>query len=106
MYLGKIVEISPAEALFTAPRHPYSKALLDAAPELDPSRRTRVAAAHGELPSPLDLPAGCLFNTRCPFVFDRCLVERPALSAREPGHFAACHLTSFGEPGPIGDSPS
>ncbi|CAN5431164.1 ATP-binding cassette domain-containing protein [soil metagenome] len=98
MYLGKVVEISPAEALFTAPRHPYSKALLDAAPELDPTRRTRVAAARGELPSPLDLPKGCLFNTRCPFVFDRCLVERPALTPRGPAHFAACHLAEFGKP--------
>ena len=78
MYLGKVVEISPTEALFAAPRHPYSKALLAAAPELDPARRTRVAAARGELPNPLDLPAGCLFNTRCPFAFERCFAERPA----------------------------
>ncbi|SDA96727.1 ABC transporter ATP-binding protein [Mesorhizobium qingshengii] len=100
MYLGKVVEISPTEALFAAPRHPYSKALLDAAPELDPSRRTRVAAARGELPNPLDLPAGCLFNTRCPFAFERCFAERPALSARGPAHFAACHLPDFGNPAP------
>jgi oligopeptide/dipeptide ABC transporter ATP-binding protein len=100
MYLGKVVEISPTEALFAAPRHPYSKALLDAAPELDPSRRTRVAAARGELPNPLDLPAGCLFNTRCPFAFERCFVERPELSNRGPAHFAACHLTDFGKPAP------
>jgi len=98
MYLGKVVEISPTEALFAAPRHPYSKALLDAAPELDPTRRTRVAAARGELPNPLDLPAGCLFNTRCPFAFERCLAERPRLSNRGPAHFAACHLTEFGKP--------
>jgi oligopeptide/dipeptide ABC transporter ATP-binding protein len=100
MYLGKVVEISPTEALFAAPRHPYSKALLDAAPELDPARRTRVAAARGELPNPLDLPAGCLFNTRCPLAFDRCFSERPALSPRGPAQFAACHLTEFGKPVP------
>jgi oligopeptide/dipeptide ABC transporter ATP-binding protein len=94
MYLGKIVEISPCEELFTAPRHPYSKALLDAVPELDPTRRTRVVAARGELPNPFELPSGCLFNTRCPFAFDRCFVERPALTQRGPGNFAACHLTS------------
>jgi oligopeptide/dipeptide ABC transporter ATP-binding protein len=98
MYLGKVVEISPTEALFAAPRHPYSAALLAAAPELDPARRTRVAAARGELPNPLDLPAGCLFNTRCPLAFERCFAERPQLSARGPGHFAACHLTEFGRP--------
>ncbi|WP_032916744.1 ABC transporter ATP-binding protein [Mesorhizobium erdmanii] len=100
MYLGKVVEISPTEALFAAPRHPYSKALLDAAPELDPARRTCVAAARGELPNPLDLPAGCLFNTRCPFAFERCLAERPHLSNRGPAHLAACHLTDFGKPPP------
>lgn len=100
MYLGKVVETGPTEALFAGPRHPYSKALLDAAPELDPSRRTRVAAARGELPNPLDLPAGCLFNTRCPFAFERCFAERPHLSARGPAHFAACHLTEFGKQAP------
>jgi oligopeptide/dipeptide ABC transporter ATP-binding protein len=100
MYLGKVVEISPTEALFAAPRHPYSKALLDAAPELDPTRRTRVVAARGELPNPIDLPAGCLFNTRCPFAFERCFAERPLLSNRGPAHFAACHLTDFGKPVP------
>jgi oligopeptide/dipeptide ABC transporter ATP-binding protein len=96
MYLGKVVEVSPTEQLFAAPRHPYSRALLDAAPELDPTRRTRVAAARGELPNPLDLPKGCLFNTRCPHAFDRCFAERPGLTARGPGHFAACHLAEFG----------
>jgi oligopeptide/dipeptide ABC transporter ATP-binding protein len=102
MYLGKIVEISPCDALFAAPRHPYSQALLAAAPELDPARRTRVAAARGELPNPLDLPHGCLFNTRCPFAFDRCFAERPALTERGPEHFAACHLTEFNRPAPAG----
>ncbi|MCQ8781450.1 ABC transporter ATP-binding protein [Mangrovibrevibacter kandeliae] len=98
MYLGKVIEVGPTEALFTAPRHPYTKALLDAAPELDPTRRTRVAAARGELPSPLDLPQGCLFNTRCPHAFDRCFAERPILTPRGPEHRAACHLTDFGLP--------
>jgi oligopeptide/dipeptide ABC transporter ATP-binding protein len=98
MYLGKIVEIGPTEALFSAPRHPYTRALLDAAPELDPNRRSTVAAARGELPSPINLPQGCLFNTRCPFAFDRCFVERPVLTDRGPGHRAACHLADFGAP--------
>jgi oligopeptide/dipeptide ABC transporter ATP-binding protein len=98
MYLGKVVEVSPTEALFSAPRHPYTKALLDAAPDLDPARRSRAAAARGELPNPLELPRGCPFNTRCPHVFDRCRVDPPALTARGPGHLAACHLEDFGAP--------
>ena len=61
--------------MFSAPRHPYTKALLDAAPELDPERRSTVVAARGELPSPINLPKGCAFNTRCPFAFDRCFVS-------------------------------
>ena len=88
-----MVEISPSEALFAAPCHPYSQALLAAAPELDPARRTRTAAARGELPNPLDLPEGCLFNTRCPYAFERCFAERPELTLRGPQHSAACHLT-------------
>jgi oligopeptide/dipeptide ABC transporter ATP-binding protein len=100
MYLGKVVEVSRTDQLFAAPRHPYSRALLDAAPELDPARRTRVAAARGELPNPLDLPTGCLFNTRCPLAFDRCFAERPELTPRGPEHLAACHRSEFGRPQP------
>ena len=98
MYLGKVVEIGPTEALFSAPRHPYTRALLDAAPELDPARRSRKVAARGELPSPINLPQGCLFHTRCPHAFDRCRTERPELSPRGTGHLAACHLADFGKP--------
>ena len=98
MYLGQVMEVSPSEALFTSPRHPYSKALLDAAPELDPTRRNRTAATRGELPSPMNLPVGCPFAGRCPHVFERCLVERPVLTPRGNGQHAACHLTGFGAP--------
>ena len=100
MYLGKVVEIAPTEALFTAPRHPYTRALLQAAPEIDPTRRTRVVAAKGELPSPINLPPGCLFSTRCPLAHDRCRAERPTLTPRGPNQMAACHLTDFGLPTP------
>ena len=96
MYLGQVMEISTAEALFSAPRHPYSKALLDAAPSLDPTRRNRTAATRGELPSPLDLPPGCPFASRCPYAFDRCRTERPLLTRRADQHKAACHLEDFG----------
>jgi oligopeptide/dipeptide ABC transporter ATP-binding protein len=92
MYLGKVVEVGPTEALFSAPRHPYTQALLAAAPELDPTRRSRRVAAKGELPSPVNLPQGCLFNTRCPFAFDRCYKERPQLAPEASTHQSACHL--------------
>ncbi len=98
MYLGKVVEVGTTDALFAAPRHPYTRALLDAAPELDPTRRSREVAARGELPSPINLPQGCLFHTRCPLAFDRCRTERPALTDRGPQHQAACHLADFGAP--------
>ncbi|WP_299842122.1 ABC transporter ATP-binding protein [uncultured Jannaschia sp.] len=92
MYLGKVVEVAPTEALFTDPRHPYTQALLAAAPEMDPGCRSRRAGARGELPSPIDLPSGCLFHTRCPHAFDRCPRDVPALGPRGLGHVAACHL--------------
>ena len=98
MYLGQVMEVSPSEALFTSPRHPYSKALLDAAPELDPTRRDRTVATRGELPSPMNLPVGCPFASRCPHAFERCLAERPILTPRGNGQYAACHLTEFGAP--------
>ncbi len=105
MYLGSVMEVGDTEALFSAPRHPYTRALLDAAPDLDPARRTSVAAARGELPSPLAVPAGCPFHTRCPLAFDRCRVERPVLTSRGPAHRAACHLAHFGSPREFHDGP-
>jgi len=102
MYLGSIVELGPTEALFSAPRHPYTKALLDAAPDLvpggEPGRRTSRVVARGEMPSPINPPPGCPFNTRCPFAFDRCIAERPQLRHCGPEHQTACHLTEFGLP--------
>jgi oligopeptide/dipeptide ABC transporter ATP-binding protein len=92
MYLGSIVELAETERLFTRPAHPYTAALLKAAPELDPARRSIVDAVRGELPSPLDVPSGCPFHPRCPKAFDRCRVELPVLRERDAGHIAACHL--------------
>ncbi|HEX4571865.1 MAG TPA: ABC transporter ATP-binding protein, partial [Dongiaceae bacterium] len=71
MYLGAIVELAETERLFTAPAHPYTAALLKAAPELDPTRRSVVDAVRGELPSPLAIPSGCPFHPRCPIAIDR-----------------------------------
>ncbi|MGH6916140.1 MAG: oligopeptide/dipeptide ABC transporter ATP-binding protein, partial [Geminicoccaceae bacterium] len=94
MYLGRIVELDRTERVFSEPRHPYTQALLSAAPELDPTRRSRTAAVRGELPSPVAIPPGCPFHPRCPYVFDTCRIERPGLHAHAGGGLAACHLVT------------
>jgi peptide/nickel transport system ATP-binding protein len=91
MYLGRVVEAAPAEALFAAPNHPYTRALLEEVPRID-VRRRRFEPIKGEIPSPLDPPPGCHFHPRCPFAMARCKVERPALKAIAPGRTSACHL--------------
>jgi oligopeptide/dipeptide ABC transporter ATP-binding protein len=98
MYLGEVVELAKTEDLFGAPRHPYTRGLLDAAPDLDPTRRSRVASVRGELPSPVFLPSGCRFHPRCRFAFDRCAAAHPGLALRGESHLAACHLADFGRP--------
>jgi oligopeptide/dipeptide ABC transporter ATP-binding protein len=97
MYLGEIVEIAETEALFSSPHHPYAKALLESAPELDPTRRKRRASLKGELPSPLSPPAGCPFHPRCPYAVERCRLERPRLTPRGARREAACHLEEFAQ---------
>ncbi len=94
MYLGRIVERAPTQALFEQPQHPYTQALLSAIPIPDPKaeRARKRLPLVGEVPSPLDPPAGCHFHTRCPQVMDRCRKEAPLLLERGPGHWAACHL--------------
>ncbi|WP_420404463.1 ABC transporter ATP-binding protein [Nisaea sp.] len=92
MYLGAIVEMAPSRELFTAPKHPYTKALLSAIPSLDPDDRGTAQKLEGEIPSPLNKPSGCRFHTRCPIATARCSVETPQWEAHSPGHFAACHF--------------
>jgi oligopeptide transport system ATP-binding protein len=95
MYLGRIVEMGPADRVFGAPRHPYTQALLAAAPKLDPedaARRSTTGVLRGELPSPLQNIPGCPFNPRCPRAFDRCRVETPRLRVEPGGHEVVCHL--------------
>jgi peptide/nickel transport system ATP-binding protein len=91
MYLGRMVESAPAQALFARPSHPYSRALLANIPSLN-NRHMRFAPLSGEIPSPLDPPGGCHFNPRCPHAGPRCRVERPVLKEVAPGHLSACHL--------------
>jgi oligopeptide/dipeptide ABC transporter ATP-binding protein len=98
MYLGKIVELAPREAFFTATRHPYSRMLLGSALSPNPDARlaTRTIEVRGEPPSPIDPPSGCRFRTRCPFAFARCEQEEPVLREIVPNHRSACHLDATG----------
>jgi peptide/nickel transport system ATP-binding protein len=89
MYLGRLVEVAEAEALFAQPRHPYSRMLLDAVPDLEMSGRPRTPVA-GEVPNPLNPPKGCAFHPRCPHANERCRTERPVLKLHD-GRAAACH---------------
>jgi oligopeptide/dipeptide ABC transporter ATP-binding protein len=94
MYLGKVVEQAPADGLFTDPRHPYTQALLAAAPQPDPLCRADRAPLLGEPPDPADPPTGCAFHPRCPLAEKRCRRETPVLSEHRlvaTGHFVACH---------------
>jgi peptide/nickel transport system ATP-binding protein/oligopeptide transport system ATP-binding protein len=92
MYLGKIVEQAPTQALFDDVRHPYTKALFSAVLIARPGQQTDEVVLSGEVPSPLKPPSGCRFHTRCPYVMPRCSAEEPALRAVTSGHLVACHL--------------
>jgi oligopeptide/dipeptide ABC transporter ATP-binding protein len=92
MYLGRIVEYTDKTTLFTKPLHPYTEALLAAVPVPDPKIKRTKTFVQGDVPSPLNPPAGCHFHTRCPYVQARCKLETPALREVEPGHHVACHL--------------
>ena len=92
MYLGRIVEIAPRDALFGAPLHPYTEALLDSVPIPDPALRRDKDVLAGEVPSPINPPPGCHFHTRCPLVQARCRTEAPAMVEARPDHFVACHV--------------
>jgi peptide/nickel transport system ATP-binding protein len=91
MYVGQLVEMAPATALFRQPRHPYTAALMKAVPVPDPRVPSGDVALQGEVPNPASPPSGCYFHPRCPFVVDVCRTERPALREVAPGHLARCH---------------
>ena len=94
MYLGKIVEMGRSEDIFENPQHPYTKALTSANPVPDPDFKKEMILLTGEVPSPINPPSGCRFHTRCPYAFDRCMVEEPELKEIGGGNRVACFLHS------------
>jgi len=95
MYLGRVVELAPKRAIFATPRHPYTKMLLDAVPDLNMTGKSRTPVA-GEVPNPLNPPSGCTFHPRCPFANERCRTEVPLLKPVTTGGEVACHAADEG----------
>jgi peptide/nickel transport system ATP-binding protein len=93
MYLGQIVESAPTRKLFSETAHPYTRALLSAIPSLDPDVRGHAQRLEGEIPSPINPPPGCRFNTRCPHAQERCRTEVPEWRQMSSGHHVACHFS-------------
>jgi peptide/nickel transport system ATP-binding protein len=91
MYLGKMCEVAPSDALYAAPAHHYTDVLLSSIPTADPTVEAIRKQITGEPPSPVLPPSGCRFHTRCPAAQDRCMAEEPQLRAVGEGHFVACH---------------
>jgi oligopeptide/dipeptide ABC transporter ATP-binding protein len=93
MYLGKLVEFASNEDLYNHPLHPYTDALLSAAPVADPTYNKKRILLKGDLPTPLNPPKGCIFSSRCPIMKpDTCLEKHPPFEEKQKGHFAACYL--------------
>jgi len=92
MYLGRVVEIAPSDALYENPRHPYTEALLSAVPIPDPQVKRRRIVLQGEVPNPINPPTGCHFHPRCPLAEPRCANEVPPLRQSTAGHWTACHV--------------
>jgi oligopeptide/dipeptide ABC transporter ATP-binding protein len=98
MYLGKIVEIAPSEVVYSAARHPYTRALLSAAPVPDPTRKAKRMVLQGDVPSPVNPPSGCNFHPRCPFAEKICAEVAPVLATVGDQHSVSCHV--FGADAP------
>jgi oligopeptide/dipeptide ABC transporter ATP-binding protein len=92
MYLGKIVELANTDEVFDCPLHPYTKALIEAVPIPDPKTRALKIVLRGEVPSPINPPAGCRFHPRCPKAQENCRLTEPQLEELKPGHFVACYF--------------
>ena len=95
MYLGNLVELGPSDAVFHGPLHPYTQMLIASVPRPDPHYQ-RTAVVSGEVPSPLDVPSGCVFHPRCPYCDERCRNEVPALRSVGEGRLVACHHVKGG----------
>lgn len=93
MYLGKIIEMGSKERLFLNPTHPYTQALLSAIPVPDPERKRKTIPLEGEVPSAINIPAGCRFHPRCPYKKSECTIKEPTLRETEKDHLVACHPT-------------
>ena len=91
MYLGRIVELADTERLFENPKHPYTKALLTSVPLPDPAKRKELVTLQGDPPSPVDIPNGCRFRTRCNYATDKCAITSPPMVEVEKNHWAECH---------------
>ncbi|HXC81230.1 MAG TPA: oligopeptide/dipeptide ABC transporter ATP-binding protein [Trebonia sp.] len=92
MYLGKLCEVGPGDAVYREPLHPYTRALLDSIPSTEPGDRRRSSTIKGEPPSPINPPSGCRFRTRCPRATEQCALEEPMPRELAPGHLVACHF--------------
>ena len=91
MYLGRVVEVADTTRIYESPKHPYTHALLSSAPIPDPAKRKKGAVLQGDVPSPVDIPSGCRFRTRCPFATQKCAQEAPPLTEIRPGQWIECH---------------
>jgi peptide/nickel transport system ATP-binding protein len=92
LYLGRLMEVGPAERVFSGPHHPYTEALLSAVPTLEDTSKERIRL-EGEIPSAADPPSGCVFHTRCPRkIGEICETTEPPLAESEPGHAIRCHI--------------
>ena len=98
MYLGRIVEIGSMKMIYENPKHPYTNALLSSVPNPDPQKRKELGVLEGDVPSPINIPSGCRFRTRCEYATTKCTEEFPPLVEIEPGHWIECHYDiDFGE---------
>ena len=94
MYLGNIVEIAPADQLFSNPQHPYTQALISAIPQVEKEKRVNRLILKGDIPNPADAPSGCYFHPRCPIAIDKCSSVAPALKITGANHLTSCHLVT------------
>ena len=94
MYLGNIVEIAPADQLFSNPQHPYTQALISAIPQVEKEKRVNRIILKGDIPNPADAPSGCYFHPRCPIAIDKCSSVTPTLKITGTNHLTSCHLVS------------